>query len=158
ISTRSTPPCRRPVWRSCWDRPTSSTATGSSCSSTPTAMSGRSRRRSNRSALKRWPRSWPGVDAPVSERALRAAAGPRERHAEPDAAADGGRCCAVSLGGARRQETAMSFYRDHIYPHLVSMLGNPKPIREVRRRIVPLAQGTVLEIGVGPGVNLVHYD
>lgn len=38
------------------------------------------------------------------------------------------------------------------------MLGNPKPIREVRRRIVPLAQGKVLEIGVGPGVNFVYYD
>src|SRR5574341_1364804 len=52
----------------------------------------------------------------------------------------------------------MLFYRDHIYPHLVSRLGNPKPIREVRRRIVPLAQGKVLEIGVGTGVNFVHYD
>jgi hypothetical protein len=52
----------------------------------------------------------------------------------------------------------MPFYRDHIYPHLVSMLGNPEPIREVRQRIVPLAEGTVLEIGVGPGVNFVHYD
>jgi ubiquinone/menaquinone biosynthesis C-methylase UbiE len=38
------------------------------------------------------------------------------------------------------------------------MLGDPKPIREVRRRIVPLAQGKVLEIGVGPGVNFDHYD
>jgi ubiquinone/menaquinone biosynthesis C-methylase UbiE len=52
----------------------------------------------------------------------------------------------------------MPFYRNHIYPHLVSTLGDPKPIREVRQRIVPLAQGTVLEIGVGPGVNFVHYD
>jgi len=52
----------------------------------------------------------------------------------------------------------MRFYRDHIYPHLVSTLGDPKPIREVRQRIVPLAQGKVLEIGVGPGVNFVHYD
>jgi len=38
------------------------------------------------------------------------------------------------------------------------MLGNPKPIREVRQRIVSLAQGKVLEIGVGPGVHFVHYD
>jgi ubiquinone/menaquinone biosynthesis C-methylase UbiE len=38
------------------------------------------------------------------------------------------------------------------------MLGNPKPIEEIRRRIVPLAEGTVLEIGVGPGVNFVLYD
>ena len=52
----------------------------------------------------------------------------------------------------------MAFYRDHIYPHLVSALGDPKPIQQVRQRIVPLAQGTVLEIGVGPGVNFVHYD
>ncbi len=52
----------------------------------------------------------------------------------------------------------MPFYRDHIYPHLVSLLANPEPIRRVRQRIVPLAQGQVLEIGVGPGVNFVHYD
>ncbi len=52
----------------------------------------------------------------------------------------------------------MPFYKDHVYPHLVSALGNPKPIDDIRRRIVPLAQGNVLEIGVGPGVNFVHYD
>ncbi len=52
----------------------------------------------------------------------------------------------------------MSFYKDNIYPHLVSALGDPPPIREVRQRIVPLASGKVLEIGVGPGVNFIHYD
>ena len=52
----------------------------------------------------------------------------------------------------------MAYYKDHVYPQLVSMLGNPKPIQEIRQRIVPLAQGTVLEIGVGPGVNFAHYD
>jgi ubiquinone/menaquinone biosynthesis C-methylase UbiE len=52
----------------------------------------------------------------------------------------------------------MPFYKDHVYPHLVSMLGNPKPIEEIRQRIMPLAQGIVLEIGVGPGVNFPHYD
>ena len=52
----------------------------------------------------------------------------------------------------------MPFYKDHVYPHLVSVLGNPKPIEDIRRRMVPLAQGSVLEIGVGPGVNFVHYD
>jgi ubiquinone/menaquinone biosynthesis C-methylase UbiE len=56
------------------------------------------------------------------------------------------------------QEAAMSFYKDNVYPRLVSWLGNPKPIEEIRQRIVPLAQGNVLEIGVGPGVNFVHYD
>lgn len=52
----------------------------------------------------------------------------------------------------------MSFYREHIYPHLVDALGNPKPIADVRQRIVPLAQGEVLEIGVGPGVNFPLYN
>ena len=52
----------------------------------------------------------------------------------------------------------MSFYRDHIYPHLVDRLGDPPPIRKVRRQIIPLAQGRVLEIGVGSGANFLHYD
>src|SRR6266487_3064676 len=52
----------------------------------------------------------------------------------------------------------MPFYRDRIYPHLVRKLGDPPPIREIRGRVVPLAEGKVLEIGVGPGVNFVHYD
>jgi SAM-dependent methyltransferase len=52
----------------------------------------------------------------------------------------------------------MPFYKDHVYPYLVSALGNPKPIDDIRRRIVPLAQGSVLEIGVGPGVNFTHND
>jgi len=52
----------------------------------------------------------------------------------------------------------MPFYRDHVYPHLVAILGNPKPIRKIRQQLVPLARGEVLEIGVGPGVNFPHYD
>jgi len=52
----------------------------------------------------------------------------------------------------------MSFYREHVYPHLVDALGNPKPIAQIRQRIIPLAEGEVLEIGVGPGVNFPHYD
>src|SRR5438034_9016023 len=52
----------------------------------------------------------------------------------------------------------MPFYKDHIYPHLVSVLGDPKPIQQVRQRVIPVAKGVVLEIGAGPGVNFVHYD
>jgi ubiquinone/menaquinone biosynthesis C-methylase UbiE len=37
-------------------------------------------------------------------------------------------------------------------------MGDPKPIREIRQRIIRLAQGSVLEIGAGSGANFVHYD
>ena len=52
----------------------------------------------------------------------------------------------------------MPFYRDYIYPRLVDMLGDPPPIREIRGQIIPLAEGKVLEIGVGSGANFLHYD
>jgi len=52
----------------------------------------------------------------------------------------------------------MAFYREHIYPHLVDALGNPKPIADLRQRIIPTAEGDVLEIGVGPGTNFSLYD
>jgi ubiquinone/menaquinone biosynthesis C-methylase UbiE len=49
-------------------------------------------------------------------------------------------------------------YRNHIYPYFVSRMGDPKPIRELRRHLIPLAQGRVLEIGSGSGANFSHYD
>src|SRR5262245_51074408 len=52
----------------------------------------------------------------------------------------------------------MRLYRDRAYPAIVEALGDPEPIREVRRQVVPRARGVVLEIGVGPGINFVHYD
>jgi len=52
----------------------------------------------------------------------------------------------------------MPFYTDHVYPYLVSWLGDPKPIRAVRRRIMPMAEGMVLEIGAGSGANFAYYD
>src|SRR5512134_761526 len=52
----------------------------------------------------------------------------------------------------------MSFYKDYIYPTLVTTLGDPPPIRRIRQQIIPLAGGTVLEIGAGSGANFGHYD
>ena len=52
----------------------------------------------------------------------------------------------------------MPFHKNYIYPHLVAMLGDPPPIREIRKKIIPLAEGIVLEIGVGSGANFIHYD
>ena len=52
----------------------------------------------------------------------------------------------------------MPFYRDYIYPRLVDVLGDPPPIQEIRRQIIQLAKGMVLEIGAGSGANFPHYD
>ncbi len=52
----------------------------------------------------------------------------------------------------------MSFYRNRVYPHIVTVLGNPKPIQKIRQQLIPSALGTVLEIDVGPGVNFAYYD
>lgn len=52
----------------------------------------------------------------------------------------------------------MSFYKDVIYPYLVDVLGDPRPIRTIRRQIVSQANGKVLEIGVGSGANFAYYD
>lgn len=52
----------------------------------------------------------------------------------------------------------MPFYRNRVYPHIVIALGNPKPIQKIRQQIIPLAEGTVLEVGVGQGVNFPYYD
>jgi len=53
---------------------------------------------------------------------------------------------------------ATAVYRDRIYPAIVNRLANPKPIQALRQQIIPLARGTVLEVGVGSGVNIPHYD
>jgi len=50
------------------------------------------------------------------------------------------------------------FYRNHIYPYLVDAWGDPPPIKKIRQQIIPLAQGNVLEIGVGSGTNFLYYD
>jgi len=52
----------------------------------------------------------------------------------------------------------MSFYRNRVYPHIVTVLGNPEPIQKIRQQLIPSALGTVLEIDVGPGVNFAYYD
>lgn len=52
----------------------------------------------------------------------------------------------------------MSFYEDRILPHLTNLACSSKPTRKQREKIVPLAEGDVLEIGIGSGLNLPHYD
>jgi len=52
----------------------------------------------------------------------------------------------------------MSFYEDRVLPHLIDVACSSKPTRKQREKIVPLAEGIVLEIGFGSGLNLPYYD
>jgi ubiquinone/menaquinone biosynthesis C-methylase UbiE len=52
----------------------------------------------------------------------------------------------------------MGFYDRHILPPLLELMMSAKPIRYQRRKVVPLAEGRVLEIGLGAGQNLPFYD
>ena len=52
----------------------------------------------------------------------------------------------------------MSIYDDHVLPHLIDLACSTKPTRKQREKIVHLAEGDVLEIGFGSGLNLPYYD
>ncbi|MDO9336553.1 MAG: class I SAM-dependent methyltransferase [Caulobacter sp.] len=51
-----------------------------------------------------------------------------------------------------------SFYDRHIMPRLIGCACGAKPITYQRRKVVPKAAGKVLELGIGGGMNLIHYD
>ncbi len=52
----------------------------------------------------------------------------------------------------------MGFYDRHILPHVLDCACATKPIRKQRAKIIPLAQGLVVEIGIGSGHNLPYYN
>ncbi|HZH11750.1 MAG TPA: class I SAM-dependent methyltransferase [Microvirga sp.] len=52
----------------------------------------------------------------------------------------------------------MGIYSRYIGPKFVSCLCSMDDITAERERVIPLAQGVVLEIGMGPGLNLPFYN
>jgi ubiquinone/menaquinone biosynthesis C-methylase UbiE len=52
----------------------------------------------------------------------------------------------------------MGFYSKYILPCGLDMACSIGPITKQREKIIPRATGNVLEIGIGSGLNLPHYD
>ncbi|MCD6060688.1 MAG: ycgJ [Moraxellaceae bacterium] len=51
-----------------------------------------------------------------------------------------------------------ALYDQHVLPYLLDLACGLAPVREQRAKVVPQASGRVLEIGIGTGLNLEHYD
>ncbi len=52
----------------------------------------------------------------------------------------------------------MGIYDKHLLPRLVHFTCGQSPSMRQREKIVPLAEGRVLEIGIGTGLNIPFYD
>jgi ubiquinone/menaquinone biosynthesis C-methylase UbiE len=52
----------------------------------------------------------------------------------------------------------MGLYERHVLPRVINVACSGSDADRQRRRVVPSATGRVLEVGMGPGLNLAHYD
>jgi len=52
----------------------------------------------------------------------------------------------------------MGIYQNYIMPRVITAACGTKPMRRQRQKIVPQAEGAVLEVGAGAGLNFEFYD
>lgn len=64
---------------------------------------------------------------------------------------------AFTLAGRRDDQASINILKTHILPKLLDITCGSQIIHDQRRKIVPLAKGEVLELGIGTGLNLPHY-
>ncbi len=51
-----------------------------------------------------------------------------------------------------------TWYERHLLPYLLDLACSVSPIRKQRMKVIPQAEGNVLEIGIGTGLNMPFYD
>lgn len=51
-----------------------------------------------------------------------------------------------------------TWYERHFLPYLLDFACSVSPIRKQRMKVIPQAEGNVLEIGIGTGLNMPFYD
>ena len=52
----------------------------------------------------------------------------------------------------------MNYYNEKILPQLIQRACSSRPASKQREKVIPYAEGVVLEIGAGSGLNFAYYD
>ena len=52
----------------------------------------------------------------------------------------------------------MGLYSRYILPHVINFACGTRPIERQRKKVAPLVEGVVLELGFGSGLNIPYLD
>ena len=66
--------------------------------------------------------------------------------------------CIVACGARPCYRGSMGLWDRYAVPRLIGFACAQKPVMERRRHVVPRAEGLVLELGAGGGINFPLYD